>query len=457
MILLPASISFLLAAFQSGPSLVPAVPDGWRHERLEFPLSFAPDLAYRGFEDLAFAPGMFEPESDSYFSYALALRLEGDVEVDEGMLTRFLESYYRGLCRAVAEERKVALDASAVHAQVAREGEGFRASVAMFDAFVTGEPLELALELSSHSAPRATEILGLASPLASDEAIWNELHVIGAAWREARPAPVFLNHVFLVLDRASYAAIESSSFLRETFAVSEVRRTVRADLSYSGLYFYGARTYFEFLPPDAAASLVEGSSGLGLGTEVDEGLASLSRRLEERKIPSQRAPITRELDGKQVPWFEILGVEMPSSRLTLFALAYDPRFLASWHADLAPAHPGIRRADVLERYAAALDRSSLRSSAPLADVAAVEVAVDAAERERLLGVCEAAGYEIETAPETWTCHGPQFRLVLSAAEKSGGVTGIELALRAPIEREPLELGKIVLRFDGRTAAFVLRP
>lgn len=315
MIALRALAWLVPGAFQQG-SLLPPTPEGWRHERLEFPLSFAPELEFSGFEDLSFAPGMFVLDSDSYFSYALALRLDGDVEVDERMLAHFLETYYRGLCRTVAEERKVALDASTIHARVRREGALFRASVETFDPFVASEnsePLELELELFSHSAPRATELLGLVSPLPQDAPIWDELHAIGQAWREARPAPVFLNHVYAVVDRATYDALARSTFLRETFAVSEERETVRADLTYAGLYFYGQRTYFEFLPPETAAGLVEGNTGLALGLESEGAIDEFARRLGERQVKTQLAPITRRIDDEQVPWFRILGVEMPSS------------------------------------------------------------------------------------------------------------------------------------------------
>ncbi len=457
MITLPALTLLTVAATQSTESLLPPTPEGWRHERLEFPLGFAPEIELRGFEDLAFAPGMFEPQSASYFSYALALRLEGDVRVDEAMLVSFLETYYRGLCRAVGADRGLELDLTAIHARVARDGPLFRATVAMFDPFVTGERLDLELEVTSHCAPRATEVLGLASPLEREAPIWDELHAIAEAWREARPVPLFLNHVFAVVDQESFDAIESSSFLRETFAVSEARTTVRADLSYSGLYFYGERTYFEFLAPDPAAGLVEGTSGLAFGVEVEGALEALSRRLDESEVHTQLAPITRQLDAEQVPWFQILGVEMPPTRVSIFAMEYDPQFLASWHPKLAPAAPSITRAGVLERYAAVLDRSPLRASAPFADVSEVQLALDEAGRARLFTVCEAAGHEIEMGEREWTCHAPQFRLVVRDAVDADGVSGFELALRAPIEHEPIQLGRAVLSFRDRKATFVLRP
>lgn len=446
-----------LAVLSSPQAPVPLLspPSGWRGERIDFPLAFAPEIELRGFEELAFAPGMFAPESDSYFSYALALRLEGEVEIDAPFLDSFLETYYRGLCRAVAGDRGLALDLDSIAADVTRAGARFTATVRMFDPFTTGAPLELALELESHATPRATEVLGLASPLDREAPVWEELHALAARWRAARPAPVFLNHVYFAVDRATYDALVASEFLRRVFAVSEERETVRADSSYSGLYFYGRRTYFEFLPP-GAAGLEVGASGIALGLETAGATNALGERLRERGASSQAFPITRALDGKPLPWFHLLGTEMPSAPLTLFTMEYDPGFLAGWHADLAPA-AGIARADVLARYAAALDASSFHARAPFADVAAVELALDDPQRERVLAVLAAAGHEVEARTDEWLVHAPGARLVVRRATQPGGITALELALREPLEREPLQLGKLELSFHGRTARLVLRP
>ena len=48
------------------PELLPPAPAGWRFERIDFPLDFAPDIEHEGFEELWFAPGMFAPESDTF-------------------------------------------------------------------------------------------------------------------------------------------------------------------------------------------------------------------------------------------------------------------------------------------------------------------------------------------------------------------------------------------------------
>lgn len=441
----------LLALPQSGakPSLL-TPPSGWRGERLEFPLDFAPEIELSGFEDLAFAPGMFVADSDSYFSYALALRLSGDIEVDEAFLDSFLERYYRGLCRAVGEERKLTLALEQIHATVRREGARFTAVVEMFDPFVTGQPLTLALELESRALPRATEVLGLASPLGREAPVWKELAALAERWRVQRPAPVLLNHVFFVVERETYDALAHSPFLREEFAVGEERETVRKDTSYTGLYLYGQHTYVEFLPA-GAAGLAAGTSGLALGLESVGASDELARRLRASQVNVFEAPITRAFGTETLPWFRLLGLEMPSAPLQLFTLEYDARFLAGWHAELAPREPGITRSDVLTRYAASLDALELHARAPFADVSAVELALDDPQRERVLTSCALFGYEPEDGGDPRLVHAPQWRLALGSAPRPGGIVGVELGLRHELTRAPLELGQVRFEFHGRTA------
>jgi hypothetical protein len=448
--LLALLLSFL--ALQD-PAPLPTPPAGWRTEHLTFPLSFAPELEYRGTEDLAFAPGMFTLDSDSYFSYALALVLEGDVLIDAEMLTRFLETYYRGLCRAVAADRKLELDWNKVRAVVTRHGAAYRATIQMFDPFTNGQELELVLELHVHARPHATEILGLASPLDDEAPVWGQLHALRDPWLAARPAPVFLNHLFVVVDPETYAALAASTFLREIFAVSEERTTVRADRTYTGLYFYGERTYFEFLKPGSYVG-----TGLALGVERARGLEDFARRLEGEHVRTQAGPITRQLDGADLPWFQILGLEMPTSALTVFAMEYDPDFLVHWRG-MEFAHGWIARRDVLDGYAARLERTELRQRSSFLDISSVELSLNAVERQALAKAARAALWELEEEETRLRASGPQISLSVSPAAKdpSAGITRFEVRLRTPIAREPLTLGRITVTFEDSHAVFRLAP
>lgn len=447
------ALLFLAAACTQEPALLPAAPEGWRFERLDFPLDFAPDIELPGFEELRFAPGMFEPDSPSFFSYALALSIADDVEVDEPFLRSFLESYYRGLCRSVGESRGLQLDLEGFAVGVEPAAEGFTARIDLVEPFVTAKPLALRLELFVQPGARSTEILGLASPAADGSEIWNVLRSFATSWRSARPAPVLLNHLYVVPDAETYAAVADCAFLREQFAVSEQRDTKRRDISYSGVYFYGERTYFELLRPDASAGFAPGGTGLGFGLERPGSSPGLAASLAEAGVNTFPAEVTRALGDEQLPWFHMLGIEQASATtlLSLFTLEYDPRFLERWHGDLAPATGGIERAAVLERYAASLGKSELREEAPFADVDEVRLALDEPARERLLEVCRTSGWIVEPQDGAWVCDGPRVTLVVHASDGPGGITGFTLRLRRAVEHAPLQLGRCRVAFEGATA------
>ena len=171
-------------AGQGNPSLLPKTQEGWRYERLAFPLTFAPDLKYKGFEELRFAPGMFNPQSDTYFTYIFAVRLEGEHKIDSDFVRTFLLEYYRGLCAAVGADLDPPLDLEKISVSVKKGkdqrtgAEVFLSEVVMFDAFVTGKPLTLNVEIVAADDPnaKATCLFALASPKPKSEKIWKLLY-----------------------------------------------------------------------------------------------------------------------------------------------------------------------------------------------------------------------------------------------------------------------------------------
>ena len=188
-------VSLMLAVIamepQPQPELLPPTPADWRFERIDFPLSFAPELKYKGFEELRFAPGMFKPESDTYFTYIFAMKITDDVTLDAPALQSLLETYFRGLCGTVAKEKKFDIDTSKITAQVradqpdAPPTRNFRATVASFDAFVTGKPLTLNLEMIVIDASRTDHrIFAAISPKPVDSPIWKLLRTLKDQFQE---------------------------------------------------------------------------------------------------------------------------------------------------------------------------------------------------------------------------------------------------------------------------------
>ncbi len=128
----------------------PALPlrPGWRPERLEFPLTFAPTLPYAGVEDLRFSPGMFKRGAPDYFAYVFQWWLAGSPVFTPATLERDLEAYFRGLMATVAKEKGLVVDPASTHAAVKALGPGqFRAFVNTEDAFNGGAPVDLIINI----------------------------------------------------------------------------------------------------------------------------------------------------------------------------------------------------------------------------------------------------------------------------------------------------------------------
>jgi hypothetical protein len=73
------------------------IPKGWTIERFLIPISFAPQIPYKGVEDIRFTPGWGKVLSEEYWSYAFLWYLEGDVNIDCQILDSNLKAYYTGL------------------------------------------------------------------------------------------------------------------------------------------------------------------------------------------------------------------------------------------------------------------------------------------------------------------------------------------------------------------------
>jgi len=120
------------------------VPPGWRSEVIKFPLDFAPSIAHRGFEDLRFPPGFFDPASGDYWSYTFLWRTEDLAQLDAAALGAELTAYFRGLVAAVDQKNRITARDEIVARATADGPARFQLSAHVFDAFKTAAPLDLA-------------------------------------------------------------------------------------------------------------------------------------------------------------------------------------------------------------------------------------------------------------------------------------------------------------------------
>jgi hypothetical protein len=272
---------------------------------------------------------------------------------------------------------------------------------------------------------------------------------------------VYLNHFFLTIDAESYNAIQSSPFLRDEFAPFEQRTTVRQDITYTGSYFYGAHTYFEFFEAGHGSGRALGASGIAFGVEAMGASLRLKSRLETAlAMPAAVRSITRRVGDRDLDWFYMTTADgTQPSLLQTWVMEYRDSFLNDWYGELKPATRGITRAEILERYTARLGENDKSRQKLLEDVVEITLALPDAERARLLKACEAFGYQVTAGAGQWRCLGPQVTFNVVAPNSAvRGITAVKFSLRhAKPGQKTYRFGKSVLQFnDDRTALWTFQ-
>jgi hypothetical protein len=181
----------LIAQAQAGPGrggrppMIPSVlkePAEWRFEKMPVPPGFAPDVKLNGWEEIRFAPGMFDNTSPTYFTCVLVITAEGAPELGAPGIKDFLEKYYRGLSVGVGRGRGFSPDLALMNAEVTPAGDPNRytAKVIFFDSFTDGRKITLNIEARIVPSPRQTKtyLTLLVSTRAKGDEIWEKLRAI---------------------------------------------------------------------------------------------------------------------------------------------------------------------------------------------------------------------------------------------------------------------------------------
>ena len=175
------------------PYQVPT-PRGWAKETIALPPAFAPDMKWKGTEELRFAPGMFKADAPDFFSYALLFWLPDDQKIDPKTMEQELLTYYRGLAKAVLANRKKEADTSTFTLTIkdAKEKTGKRPSGEAFTAYVgelkwtepfaTGKPQTLRVEVHTWPSEKHKHhcVFVCASPQPETAEVWKALRDVRA-------------------------------------------------------------------------------------------------------------------------------------------------------------------------------------------------------------------------------------------------------------------------------------
>ena len=223
--------------------------------------------------------------------------------------------------------------------------------------------------------------------------------------------PIHLNHLLIFVDNPTYRAIADSDFLNKELAPAEQRTTIdeENDASWTGCYYYGNRTYFEFMDPEATTW--KPLDGIAFGVDEPESASDVRNRLVQALHTDVRHyPRTRRYEDRDVPWFDMIEYDrLNKAQMVSWVMAYDPEFLQQWEPHLPPASCGVRREDVLQRYRARVEDAST-GDGYFKDVTHVTIALPEDDAGRFRGELAAYDYDIRDEHERYTAEGPDITI-----------------------------------------------
>ena len=172
------SFSLTLLSQDKVTSIEIVTPKDWGKEIIQLPPGFAPDMNYRGTEDIRFAPGMFKPESETFFTYVFLLSGKCGEGLDQKTVESEIMAYYKGLATAVGG-KKFSIDTSAFKIELASSTKGkYKGKLDWIEPFKTGKEQSLNLKIYTWESKEKHFLFAMVSPSKFESKVWEKLQDI---------------------------------------------------------------------------------------------------------------------------------------------------------------------------------------------------------------------------------------------------------------------------------------
>lgn len=261
--------------------------------------------------------------------------------------------------------------------------------------------------------------------------------------------PPALNHVYVVLDAATYAAIRDSRDLAQLLGRADGGLPDYAPPAPNAdrVFFRGRRTYLEFFAPDNRFNEPVGKVGVALGYDEPAPLDALEQTWRAAcGDQARRSRVEWRRSEPPTPWYDALQCDdTATGPLTVWAMVYRPEFIRWQSGAEHGAPPRTARADVLApRRQAGQGRF---------EVTSVTIDVAPPLHAKLVEQLEQARFERFDTPAGTRLRGDGWELLLRKEDASSRRLSLHLATDQPLP-EPLALGRARARAQDALGAVI---
>jgi hypothetical protein len=171
----------------SNNDFVIVTPPKWAQENYTFPLEFAKEIPYKGYEDAMFSPFWGDRLSDEFWTYVIIWWLSDSPQFNERIFGQVLQQYYTGLARKSRPGTATPSDsASRAKVEVTKaktdssDMATYNASAIIYDGNISMAQLHINLKIHvlSCGKGRATVVIYEISPKDYASSVWQTLDII---------------------------------------------------------------------------------------------------------------------------------------------------------------------------------------------------------------------------------------------------------------------------------------
>nr|WP_321235028.1 hypothetical protein [uncultured Psychroserpens sp.] len=153
----------------------------WLKEIIKFPIGFAPEIKYTGYEDLRFAKQWRNQDSEDFWCYMFVWHVDGIQKPTTEYLEQQIKFYYDGIMKAVNKKKDFVVPETKVQLENSSDAEAdLLGKIDVHDSFNTEDLITLNVQVKTYycKANNTTNMVFKLSPQAFNGEIWERFKTV---------------------------------------------------------------------------------------------------------------------------------------------------------------------------------------------------------------------------------------------------------------------------------------